>query len=216
MVGARDVTIASTRHLFVVLDRFPRPAARLIIRAASGRGPRPSPRDSNARGRAASASIELDLVERHGGRARVMAAARFADGKPFLDLRPGQATSARGSSVVVRVGPPRRAIRAVVAAKIVDADAADAPRGNTGRLRERDGGERRHGARPRRRRAGDLELRVPCEEAPARTDDVLDAPKTSRVGVGLARTRRNCRKTRWSNSQPRRMMRRAPRTPKMA
>ena len=47
---------------------------------------------------------------------------------------------------------------------------------------------------PRRRRAGDLELRVPGEEAPARTDDVLGRPKTSRVGVGLARTRRKAAK----------------------
>ena len=52
---------------------------------------------------------------------------------------------------------------------------------------------RRHGV-PRRRRAGDLELRVPGEEAPARTDDVLGRPKTSRVGVGLARTRRKAAK----------------------
>ena len=41
---------------------------------------------------------------------------------------------------------------------------------------------------------GDLELRAPRQKAPARTDDVLGRPKTSRVGVGLARTRRKAAK----------------------
>ena len=41
---------------------------------------------------------------------------------------------------------------------------------------------------------GDLELRAPRQKAPARTDDVLGRAETPRLGVGLARTRRNAAK----------------------